>query len=103
MLALVEQEEKQDATIKSLCEILMGKAATWRETAKIYNALEGEAETIRRSILGWVASALSKGWAFKIKDALLADILRIFQFNTFDGGKSQLILMVYDAWHLTHK
>lgn len=103
MLALIEQEEKQDATIKSLCEILMGKEATWRETAKIYNVLEGEAETIRRSILGWVASALAKGWAFKTKDALIADILRIFQFNTYDGGKSQLILMVYDAWHLTHK
>ncbi len=101
MLAIIEQEEQYSAMIKDLCEIFTGgRKASWRETAKVFSALEEDSETIRRSILGWVASALTKGWSRTIPDQLLADILRIFQFNTFDSGKPQLLLMVYDAWRL---
>ena len=104
MLAIVEQDAKFECAIKDLCEIFTGgKQAAWKDVATIFAALEADAETIRRTILGWVASALTKGWSRSIPDQLLADILRIFQFNTYDSGKPQLLLMVYDAWRLTKK
>lgn len=104
MLAVIAQEEQFQVAIKDLCEIFTGgKNATWKETAKIFSALEEEPEMIRRSILGWVASALTKGWSRTIPDQLLAEILRIFQFDVFNSGKPGLLLMVYDAWKLMQK
>lgn len=104
MLAVIQQEDEFNATIKNLCEVFTGgKQLTWKETAKIFASLEEDPETIRRSILGWVASALVKGWARAIPAKLLAEILRIFQFNTYDSGRPQLTLMVYDAWRLLNE
>ena len=97
MLAVIQQEDEFNATIKNLCEVFTGgKQMSWKETAKIYGSLEDDPEMIRRSILGWVASALVKGWARAVPAKLLADILRIFQPNTYDSGRPQLTLMVYD-------
>lgn len=104
MLAIVEQDVKYEYAIRDLCEIFTGgKQATWKDVATIYASLEEDAETIRRSVLGWVATALTRGYSRTIPDQLLADILRIFQFNTYDSGKPQLLLMVYDAWRLMKK
>ena len=104
MLAVVAQEEQFTATIKNLCEIMTGgKTATWRETAKIFAALQEDPETIRRAVLGWVESALVKGWARNVPDSSLANALRVFQFHTYDSGRPQLALMVYDAWRAVHK
>lgn len=104
MLAIIEQDAKYEYAIRDLSEIFTGgKHATWKETAAIVAGLEEDSETIRRSVLGWVSSALTRGWSRSIPDDLLANILRIFQFNTYDSGKPQLMLMVFDAWRLLNK
>lgn len=103
MMAVIEQENQFEATIKDLCTIFTGtRKVTWRETAKIYDSLTDDSETIRRSILGWVASALTRGWARGVPDQVLAELMRIFQFDTFTSGKPVLTLMIYDAWKLTN-
>ena len=104
MMAVIEQENKFEATIKDLCTIFTGtKRVSWRDTAKIYDSLSEDTETIRRAILGWVSSALVRGWARGVPDQILAEVLRIFQFDTFTSGKPVLTLMVYDAWRITNK
>lgn len=104
MLAIIQQEQAQEAAIKDLCTVFTGgRKVSWRETSKIFTALDDDPETIRRSVLGWVASALQKGWARGVPDDLLAAVLRIFQFDVFNSGRPGLLLMVYDAWKLTNK
>jgi DNA polymerase III gamma/tau subunit len=103
MLALITQETGLTVGVKQLCTIFTsGKKYTWKDTARILDHLQEDSETIRRAILGWVSSAMVRGWG-GITPQALAEILRIFQFNTYDSGKPQLVLMVYDAWKILNK
>ena len=104
MLAIIQEGDQFNASVRDLCNIFTGgKKATWRETAKILGSLEDDTEKIRRAVLGWISSALVKGWARSVPPKVLADIIRIFQFNTYDSGRPGLVLMTYDAWRLLNE
>jgi len=105
MLALIQADEAFETEIKKLCEIFTGgQKATWRETAKIFDALTEDPETIRWSLLGWLSSAMLRGWAARnIDTQTLASCIGILQYDTFNSGKPGLALMVYECWCLTTK
>lgn len=103
MLALVTQETGLNVAVKQLCTMFTnGKRYEWKDVAKILNSLDEDAETIRRAIFNWLASALLKGWS-KYPSSIVAELMDRFQYNTYENGKSQLILMVYQAWQMLNR
>jgi len=101
----IEDTEKQLEAITSadsraggveICKALM-KNAKWPTMSKILKSIDGlneQAESIRRMILGWMASVALGGG----KGAARAvEIIQIFERNFYDSGRAGLIAACYEA------
>jgi len=99
MLKVIEEEEQLQRTTKEILDILTsGDKKDWKTIAKIYDAIPDTPEDIRRAIMNWLASALTKGWAREVPPILVYNLMRVFERNTYDSGKAQLTLLLYEAY-----
>ena len=97
-LAIAKKNNAYTPEVRDLCCIFTnGSFVTWSDTARIFNGIQDDPEKVRRAILTWLGSALTKGWG-KVAQGYLAELMRIFQYDIIASGKSGLLLMVYDAW-----
>lgn len=103
MLQLI-QGVNLTSQIKDLCNILTATTPkTWKETMQIYGSITDPPETVRRAILGWLASALEKGWARKIPNSVLGSMLEKFTPNLYDNQRPGLTLMLWQAYNLVYE
>ena len=102
MLQLIESVDDFSATIKDLCCIFTsGRRTSWENTVRLFTTLTEDPETIRRSVFGWLGSALEKGWAKQVPLPLLAQLMDMFTSPIYDMGRPQLLLQIYKAWVLS--
>lgn len=102
MLQLV-QEVNLSMQTKDLCNILTANTPkTWKETMQIYASITDPPESIRRAILGWLASALEKGWARKLPNRILGQMMEKFTPSLFDNQRPGLTLMLWQAYNLIY-
>ena len=77
-LKMLSKDVEFEASVKDLGEIFTkSQRKQWKEVARIVKSLNEtqEPETIRRAVLGWLASALVGGWARGVDNNMLAEIL----------------------------
>jgi len=80
-----------------LARALIQPRCTWTSVAKVLKSIEGleqEAESIRRVVLGYMASAALNGSARAVA------VIDCFRDNYFDCGRAGLIASCYEACHL---
>jgi DNA polymerase-3 subunit gamma/tau len=98
-LKMLSKDVAFEASIKDLGECFTKqRKMTWAEVAKIVKNLNEtqEPESIRRAILGWLASALLGGWGGK--SDVVAELVSYWEMNFFDSGKAGVVLAAYRSW-----
>lgn len=94
-LSMVQSFVASEANVKEICQILMqngNKAKRWKQLAPMLKAIQSEAESLRRGILGYLGAVLlNKG------DMKLADKMEFFKDNLYDSGKAGLIQACFYA------
>jgi len=80
-----------------LARCIFGFKTTWPDAAKILSTVQDEPEAVRYLILGYARSILLKGGNMVGR---AAQVIEIFQFNTFDSKNAGLALMVFRAMSL---
>lgn len=84
------------SSVKEICLLLMkdlNPKAKWKQMQPILQAFDGDPESARRGILGWLQVCLLK----PNYRACYADIMACFSENFFDTGKAGLTLACYYA------
>jgi DNA polymerase-3 subunit gamma/tau len=80
---------EEDSQIKDLAKALMNPNIKWAHVSTILQGLKGQdAETIRRSVLGYVSAVIVNG---KQPDPRLGMILEEFLENTYDSGFPRIV------------
>jgi len=80
----------------NLCRLLISPSARWDEVAKCLKSLEGDAEQVRRMILGYFSQVALGGGPLHRRAVL---ILRVFRDNYYDCGKGGLIADCFEVVH----
>jgi DNA polymerase III gamma/tau subunit len=83
----------EDPEVINVCREIWKEDLSWKEFAKVLNAVRAEPETIRRAILGYAAAILSRSG-----DTRAFEIIDIFRDNIYDSGKPGLLAMCFDFW-----
>ena len=86
----VSQLENQ---INELCIALL-KGEDWKTIRTILKGIEGEPESIRRGILGYLNSGLMNGWTDKYKRNVF-QLMECFEYNFYDTGAVGLSMACY--------
>lgn len=94
--AITETGDGFEVSIRDLCALLTNRGS-WSDIAKILLDLKEDPETIRRAVLGWLMSALLKGWARKVSNDGLANAIKALEMPTYDSGKPGLVREIYEA------
>lgn len=100
VLNIENEDDQLNTIVKSdvraqaieLARILIFKAPTWSEVAKIIEGLDEEPESLRRMILGYAASVLLKGGKGADRAFFLIDV---FKESFFNSGKAGLVAACY--------
>lgn len=85
-------KNKDDNSIKQLCQALI-KNKPITEVLKIVKGLTEPPETIRRCVLGYMASVMSKGCNKRAYNVALC-----FSDNYFDTDRAGLLLSIYECY-----
>ena len=93
-LEVITASTKSETSVIDLCRTLIDPNMTdnlkWKKCRAILSTIEGEPETIRRGVLGYLNKVLlSSG------DALVAETMSNFIDNYYDSGKAGLTLSVF--------
>jgi DNA polymerase III gamma/tau subunit len=89
---LIEKTISCDTSTRELCQALM-QNQPWKVLSGILKNIDSDAESARRSILGYFTKVLlDKG------DIASAMILEMFAENYYDSGKSGLVLSCYSVY-----
>ena len=91
--AAAQFAEEASETI-ALCRALI-KGAPYKALATIVAGLKQEPESIRRAVLGYCSSILSKA-----DNSRAYLVMTCFSRNYYDSGKAGLVMSVYEAAHL---
>jgi hypothetical protein len=90
--AVVHSDERRQAI--DLCRLMMNPKAKWAQVAALLKEIEGDAETLRRSVLGYSRTVLLGGGPLA---PLAATVMGAFECHFYDSGLSGLALA---AWRV---
>jgi DNA polymerase III gamma/tau subunit len=76
-----------------LCRALINPKSKWQDVAKILKAMEQDAESVRRQVLGYASAVLINSGQQRA-----ALILEAFESNLFDSGKPGLVLQAFNCY-----
>ena len=93
-LKAIQKTTNNTTSIKELCRLLL-KPTPWGIVASKLKEIEGEPESIRRAVLGYMAAVLLGG-SDNPKAGL---IIECFADNYYDTGKAGLIKSCYDIFN----
>ena len=94
-LSFLEEAEVEHDVI-DLCRALL-KGVDWEEIVEIYKGLSNyQTETVRRGICGYMKSVLLGGGS---NVNVAAELISIFEKNTYDTGEATFVRMLFDATH----
>jgi DNA polymerase-3 subunit gamma/tau len=92
-LSVLNQKDAQAAGI-DLCRALMDRSKKWPDIAKILAAIDQDAESVRRQVIGYATAVL-----LRQANPKAALVLASFIENVYDSGKPGLVLQAYLCFH----
>lgn len=93
-LSILNKKDAQAAGI-DLCRALMDKSKKWKDIAALLKAIDQDAESVRRQVIGYAAAVLMGGRT----DTRAGLVLSAFSENLYDTGKPGLVLQAYLCFH----
>lgn len=94
-ITLLKKTQVEHETIE-ICRILL-KGGSWKSVVEIYKGIQDtEAETIRRTILGYMKTVLLSEQDEERQD-MAYNVIRIFEKNVFDSGEAGVVSMLYES------
>lgn len=91
--AITHGDGKEEAI--RLCQVLLNPKGTWKECAVVLKDIEGEPETLRWMVLGYMKSVLLKGGPLA-KRAF--NVIDIFRDNFYDSKHAGLVAACYEVF-----
>lgn len=89
----IENTNGNESKVNELCiALLSGKP--WKDIRVLVKGLEGDAESNRRAILGYLNSGLMNGWTDRYKKNVFA-LMECFEYNFYDTGNVGLSMACY--------
>jgi DNA polymerase-3 subunit gamma/tau len=97
VLEYLSQAETMKKEVIDLCkEIISVRPQRWANCVKIYQGVDTDSESIRLSILGYVKKVLL-GTTNLEEAGRMAEIISVFEKNTYSGGAASLVKMLFEA------
>lgn len=91
----VAESVKKD--VYDLCKLVTGTGKNrWRKCLDLYKDLDSDPETIRLSILGLLRAMMLRTKSLE-EAARSAEMIILFEKNTYSGGKAMITRMIFEA------
>lgn len=92
----IKEKEVGEKEVKDLCMALIN-GKKWDTVSKIVEGLKGEPESIRYAVLGYLNSALVRGWTDKMRipRSRIFDIMVNFEYNFYESKGAGLAMACY--------
>lgn len=93
----VLKASRPDAEAFDLCRALMDGRVNWAEVASVLRGLEGDAEDVRRAVLGYAQKALLSEKPNPARMARAYAVIAAFRYDLYASGKPGLVAACWEA------